>query len=583
MSGAARQPTSTVSGIGLSRPRHIVLIMADQLAASALGCYGHPVAQTPHLDALAQEGCLFTRAYCNSPICAASRASLMTGRLPSEVGVYDNGAELPAAVPTFCHALRARGYRTVLAGKMHFVGPDQLHGFEERLTTDIYPAGFQWTPDWGQGLVHNPGASVRELADAGPCAASMQIDYDEEVAFRARQCIFDQARCAAGDRPLFLCVSFTHPHDPFSITPEYWSLYAHREVPPPRAPAEPLEVMHPYARWVQIHHELDRYAPEPAVVTGARRAYFGMVSYLDGLVGRVLGALRASGLYGDTAVLFTADHGEMLGEHGMWYKRVFYEDSARVPLLLAWPGHTPVRREARVVSLLDLAPTLCDLAGVWPPRSTASSDALAAHFRGDSLWPLAAPVGQAALPDAASVPGLGPLEIGETVETPETPGTPEGARGWKDEAVSEYLGEGVVQPCRMLVRGRYKAVFVRGEAGQLFDLDADPLEMRNLSGRPEVEATEAAMRERLLAGFDPDQVYAAVRDSQAVRRSLAAALACGRTRPWDFVPDAYRPERYVRAETVPSAAARRHLPAAKDDGPDGGGAGRDVARPRRGS
>lgn len=505
------------------RPANILLILADQLAASALPCYGHPVVRAPHLDGLAREGCVFEHAYCNSPICAASRASLMTGRLPSEIGVYDNGAELPAAVPTFCHALRQRGYRTVLAGKMHFVGPDQLHGFEERLTTDIYPAGFDWTPSWADGPVHNPGASVRELGQAGVCARGLQLDYDEEVATRAVQCLYDHAR--APERPLLLCASFTHPHDPFLITPQYWDLYAHADVPGPRSPAQPLEAMHPYARWVQLHHEVDLYPPSPQAIRAARRAYFGMVSYLDAKVGQLLGALEAAGLREDTLVLFTSDHGEMLGEHGMWYKRVFYEDAAAVPLLLRWPGRIPPGRRADVCSLLDLAPTFCEVAalggaGAW------GDDPLTAGFRGESLLPAAT-------------------------------GGP--ARGHGGDAVCEYLGEGVVQPCRMLRRGRHKAVYVRGERGQLFDLEADPLECRDLSGRPEVAALEAGLQAALRVGFDPDAVDAAVRRSQATRRALAAALRAGRVTPWDFVP-LPEPPRYVRGETVPQAARRWHLP-----------------------
>ncbi len=499
---------------------NIVLIMADQLAASVLPCYGNPVARTPHLDTLAEAGCVFEHAYCNSPICAASRASMMTGRLPSEIGVYDNGAELPAAAPTFCHALRRHGYRTVLSGKMHFVGPDQLHGFEERLTTDIYPSGFDWTPDWNDGCVHNPGASVRDLDAAGLCAGSLQIDYDEEVAFQAVRCIYDHAR--QPERPLFLCASFTHPHDPFIITPEYWNLYRDGDIPPPRTRALALEAMHPYARWVGVHHELDLFPPTPEVVTRTRHAYYGMVSYLDAKVGQILRALRQAGLAERTAVLFTSDHGEMLGEHGMWYKRVFYEDAARVPLLLRWPERVRAGRVPQVCSLLDLAPTLCAIAGI----GGSGRDPVAAQFHGASLLPLAA--GQ--------------------------------VRNWRDEACAEYLGEGVIQPCRMLRRGRYKAVFVRDEPGQLFDLEADPLEQHDLAGLPEVAAVEAELRAALVRGFDPDAVNSAVRQSQAIRRALASALASGRAHPWDFLPAPPEPGRYVRRETVPSAARRRHLP-----------------------
>src|SRR6266550_5950341 len=138
-----------------SRP-DIVLVLADQLAASALPMYGNTFVQAPRLAQLAADGVVFERALCASPLCVPSRASLMTGLLPSRTGAIDNAGELPASVPTFAHRLRLLGYRTVLCGKMHFIGPDQLHGFEERLTTDIYPSDFVWTPDFLKGPEYRP-------------------------------------------------------------------------------------------------------------------------------------------------------------------------------------------------------------------------------------------------------------------------------------------------------------------------------------------------------------------------------------------------------------------------------------------
>ena len=126
---------------------NILFILADQLAAAFLPAYGHKIVQTPNISRLAAEGVVFENAYSNSPLCAPARATIMNGLLSSRTGVYDNAAEFPSAIPTWAHYLRLRGYRTCLSGKMHFVGPDQLHGLEERLTTDIYPADFGWTPD----------------------------------------------------------------------------------------------------------------------------------------------------------------------------------------------------------------------------------------------------------------------------------------------------------------------------------------------------------------------------------------------------------------------------------------------------
>ncbi len=190
----------------------IVLLLADQLTASALPPYGNTVALAPNMSRLAADGLVFERALCASPLCVPSRAALMTGLLPSESGAYDNAGELPAGIPTFAHRLRVLGYRTVLVGKMHFIGPDQLHGFEERPMTDVYPAGFDWVPDWdladGERLPwYHDLSSVRR---AGPIRSTLQLEYDAEVLERACAVLADD-----DPRPLLLVVSFTHPHDPY--------------------------------------------------------------------------------------------------------------------------------------------------------------------------------------------------------------------------------------------------------------------------------------------------------------------------------------------------------------------------------
>ena len=189
---------------------NILFVMADQMAAAPLPCYGGRVVQAPHLQALADAGVTFDAAYCNSPICAPSRFSMLAGRLPTTIGAYDNASELPASVPTLAHALAVAGYRTILAGKMHFIGPDQLHGFEERLTTDVYPSGFDWTPDWqlpaGERLewYHN----TTSLLSATAAEAALQTDYDDEVCFRAVQKIRVLSLRPDG-RPFFLTTRAT--------------------------------------------------------------------------------------------------------------------------------------------------------------------------------------------------------------------------------------------------------------------------------------------------------------------------------------------------------------------------------------
>jgi choline-sulfatase len=234
---------------------NILFIMADQLAAPALPFYGHPHVKTPHLSKLAANGVVFENAYCNSPLCAPSRFSMMSGQLPSHIGAYDNAAYYSAEIPTLAHYLRHMDYQTCLAGKMHFVGPDQLHGFEERLTTDIYPSDFGWTPDW-ENFETRPSwyHNMLSVVQAGVCQSSNQLDFDEEVAFLAERKIHDLAR-SRDNRPFMLLVSFTHPHDPFTITSEYWNRYSPEEVELPNVPPIPYDQMDPHSR--RLYHVCD--------------------------------------------------------------------------------------------------------------------------------------------------------------------------------------------------------------------------------------------------------------------------------------------------------------------------------------
>ena len=345
----------------MARP-NILLLMADQLAAPALPFYGHTVVRTPALSALAARSLVFDAAYCNFPICAPSRYSMLTGRLPHAISAFDNACELASEIPTMAHYLGAAGYRTILAGKMHFVGPDQLHGFDERLTTDIYPSEFLWVPDWSQGPANKPtGVGMGHVVDAGPCLRNMQIDYDEEVEHVAVQKLYDLARHGGG-QPFFLTASFTHPHPPFVAPQEHWDAYADSEIDLPSVPEIPYEQLDPHSQWLYLAHGQDRHTITREHVLRARRAYYAMASYVDEKIGRVLQALRRAGLEDDTLVVFCGDHGEMMGVRGMWFKQTFYEWSARVPLLVAGLGVAAPGRRAEVCSLVDLLPTFLDVA-----------------------------------------------------------------------------------------------------------------------------------------------------------------------------------------------------------------------------
>ena len=299
--------------------------MADQLAPHFTGAYGHAVVKTPHLDQLAQRGMRFDAAYCNSPLCAPSRFSFMSGQLISRIAAYDNASEFCASVPTFAHYLKALGYRTCLSGKMHFVGPDQKHGFEDRVTTDIYPSDFAWTPDWEahderiDKWYHN----MQTVKESGMAQATFQIDYDDEVGFAARRWLFDYARNKAQSNaednsqneqaPFAMVASFIHPHDPYVARPEWWNLYTDDQIDMPAYPLT-ADQQDPFSRRVMDGIEASTIALSDEEVRRARRAYFANVSYFDSKIGLLVQTLEEAGELDNTIVIVTADHGDMLGE-----------------------------------------------------------------------------------------------------------------------------------------------------------------------------------------------------------------------------------------------------------------------------
>ena len=275
-----------------SKPNFLI-VMVDQLNGTFFPDGPAEWLHTPNLKRLAAKSVRFKNAYTASPLCAPGRAAFMSGQLPSQNGVYDNAAEFSSAVPTYAHHLRRAGYQTCLSGKMHFVGPDQLHGFEERLTTDIYPADFGWTPDYskpGERIdwwYHNLGS----VTDSGIGEISNQLEYDDEVAFNAKNKIYDLAR-AHDQRPWCLTVSFTHPHDPYVARKKYWDLYENCSHLLPEVGTISYENHDVHSKRIFDANDWRSYEIDDAMIERSRRAYFANISYLDDQIGELLKTLE---------------------------------------------------------------------------------------------------------------------------------------------------------------------------------------------------------------------------------------------------------------------------------------------------
>jgi choline-sulfatase len=499
------------------RKPNILFIMADQLSGPVLPFHGNTALKAPHLQALAQRSAVFDNAYCNFPLCAPARFSLVAGQFATRIGAFDNACEFQAATPTLPYYLAQQGYKTILSGKMHFVGPDQKHGFEERLTTDIYPADFGWVADWAEGefSFYSPGHNLSTVDESGSCFRSLQLDYDEEVEAKAIQRLYDLAR--EDEQPFFMCVSYTHPHPPYHIPPEYLDRYSLEEINLPIVADMPMAERDKMSQWVQYSHGLDKKGATDEQIRRARHAYYAMVSYIDDKVGRLLETLKRTGFDENTIVVFTSDHGDMLGERGMWFKRVFFDWSAKVPLLIHHPQQGKPRRIAQPVSHVDLLPTLVDFATAGsPPQWVEPID-------GRSLVPL--------------------------VATGDEPG--------EAEAFSEYTAEGVTGPCCMLRKGRYKYVYTHGHPDQLFDMQEDPNELVNIAKQQPRVLVD--LKTRVLARWDPETIKTEVLRSQA-RRKFINSLPDALQPVWDYQAQVDDTRRFVRRGSARVIKVKKRWP-----------------------
>ncbi|MBI5724856.1 MAG: sulfatase-like hydrolase/transferase [Planctomycetes bacterium] len=437
---------------------NVLLIMGDEHPVFMTGCYGHRSVRTPAIDSLARRGRIFDAAYCPSPICAPSRAAMLAGRHVHNIEVWDNASPFRSDWPTFAHSFSAAGYRTILCGKMHFVGPDQVHGFDERWTQDIYPATFEWTRSNRAATAVNDGQCIDRVLEAGK-GWTPDMDYDEEVIFRTEYGLRRIAR--QKDRlPFMLCASFTGPHYPYRAPEKYWNLYDDGDVDLPSIPKDYANREHEYVKWLRRHGQFEKLVSDK-ICRMARRAILGRITMLDDYIGRILRLLHETGLDNDTIVIYTSDHGDMMGEHGLWFKNAAYEWSSRVPWIISGPG-IPQGRISEATSLLDIGPTLCSLANVQPVYDVTDgrdlSDLVLAKRRGG--------------------PGV---------------------------AIMENYGEGVWRGWRMIRRGNLKMTYVPGLEPELFDLAADPDEWNNLASDRRYSQARRRLEKLVLANWEPDR------------------------------------------------------------------------------
>jgi len=444
---------------------NIILFMSDQHNVRFSGCYGDTITRTATLDRLASEGVVFDNCYCGNPLCVPSRMSFLTARHCHQIGVWDNGDYLRSDIATFAHGLGLAGYRTVLVGRMHFLGGDQLHGFQERVLGDVSPSFVGRNRVIERDSVFFGGEPSVFYAGPGP---SLDLDYDMAVAGQACRVIYDHAT-TEDPRPLAMVVSFIGPHEPLMVPPDYYNRYAGRQsLPGNYRPAE--AETHPF--WSRAHTRYGGVSQEDVLRT--REAYSAKVDFLDDQIGRVMQYLTTSKL-DPNLIVYTSDHGETAGEHGLWAKGTFFDGSAKVPLIVSAPGLFPsgVRVHSNV-SMLDIGPTLLDVAG-GPPLPHAAGRSLSDLARGnDPQWP------DTALCEAKAV-GLG----------------------------------------RMVRRGAWKLNVYQDHPEELFNIEEDPLELNDRRDDPDLSEIRNSLRAAAGAdGWNPETIRQTIEARDADRDYL---------------------------------------------------------------
>lgn len=486
---------------------NILLIQSDQMVPFLTGAYGHKVVKTPNLDKLVEDSVRFDNAYTPCPVCAPARASTLTGKYISDIGCYDNASPLHCDEPTIAHYLTNAGYDTVASGKMHIIGPDQLHGFGKRLTTNIYPSDFWWTTTRNEKEIKDLHAQpiAIDYVTAGKRLWSMALDFDEEAQHRALEYLRSKSPLRTGslqvsqekrdERPFFLIASYQLPHEPFHVTDELWNLYQGEQIEIPKIPPDIEERYSIMDKWLNKFHGVDRVdLNNKKKLYNLRRSYYGLVTYVDRKIGELIETLEKCGFRDNTIVIFHSDHGDMLGEKGMVQKRTFYEYSSRVALIInfpkAWGDKYRGVRYKGLVSLIDIMPTIMDICGI---------------------------------DDYIPVEGESLIKLLE--------------RDKHHERVifSEYHTEGVYVPCFMVRRGKYKYVYITGKQCQLFDIESDPHENNDLSGKPEYREIEEQLKTCLLTRFNPTDIDKDVRESLIKRQIIRPAMRKNDTY-WDYQP-----------------------------------------------
>ena len=443
----------------MSEPTNLIFIMSDEHNKRVLGCHGHPMIRTPNLDALAARGTRFTSAYTNCPICVPARASFATGQYVHQIRYWDNAIAYDGKVPSWGHRLMDQGFSVTSIGKLHYLDSDaKRNGFDE----EILPLHIVNGVGDLLGLIREELPRRPGSANLGPEAGrgeSEYTKYDRNIAAETVKWLKQKAP-ALKAKPWALYVGFVSPHFPLIAPPQFYDLYPEDAVPWPDMYEKDQRPQHPFTDAMRKCLCYDD-AFDKAMVRRAIAAYFGLTSFLDDNIGRILRALEETGLMNNTRVVYTSDHGDNLGTRGMWGKSTMYEESAGIPLILAGPGVPQGSVCDTPVSLVDGFQTFIHAVGAKPNAADAK------------------------------LPGTSLIDIAQGLVPPRT-------------VLSEYHAAGAVCGAYMIRHGQWKYIHYATLPPMLFDLANDPYERQDLGRDPAHKTVIAECEATLRKVVDPE-------------------------------------------------------------------------------
>ncbi len=470
---------------------NVLVIMSDEHDPAVSGCYGDPIAETPHLDALAAGGVTFDNCYTTSPLCVPARLSFTAGKYVSHCGAWNNHCRLPSAdYPSIARIMTAAGYDSVLVGKQHY-DKDRRYGF-----LDYCPeGGGNDSIKDGLGGRRDPASTEGNIEDWKSRSSQFFVGDEDSSFIMKRDVIRTQSACRFlrersaqdTDKPFFLFLGLISPPFPLIAPKTYYEMYKDR-VPMPELPEDWWERLATNTRQQIIGFGVDR--DDRDIVKLGRELYWALTSWMDTEIGKVLATLKEAGLAEDTVVVYTSDHGENKGDHGMWWKNCVYEHAARIPLIVNYPERWDGgSRRTGACSLVDVVQTIAEIGGAEVPDD----------WDGDSL-----------------IPWLDDDNL-----------------AWKDMAVCEYYGHNISSGISMLRTGKWKYVYhtrmnkTHGPERELFNLNDDPGEWNNLAAEAAHSDRVKDLHARLVAelGRDPEEAEAECRDQNATGYALEGATA----------------------------------------------------------